>query len=79
MKDSHECLDAIAKRFDGPFERPIMINRETLDMGVGDWVVRVYKRTKSGGISKQGGGVLILNYCPICGDKLTEKVVVKDG
>jgi hypothetical protein len=48
-----------------------MWDRETMDMTVSDWVVRVYKKTKSGGISKQGGGVLILNYCPICGERLT--------
>ena len=70
MTDTHECLKAISEKWEGPFEQRITCNRETGDRGVSDWVVRVYKKTKSGGISKQGGGVLILNYCPICGERL---------
>ena len=69
----HICLVEMAKKWDGPFEKPISWNRETGELKVDVWQVKVYKLTKAGNIAKKGGGYLRLNYCPICGEKLIEE------
>jgi len=66
----HECLRVASEKWDGPFERPITWDRETGDLGVGAWALKVYKLTKAGNISRNGGGYLILKYCPLCGEEL---------
>ena len=69
-------MKAIVEKWDGPFDRPITYDRTTGRMTAEDWMIRVYKLTKSGGISKNGGGYLRLEYCPICGERL---IAAKEG
>ena len=71
MNEKHECIEVITERWDGPFERPITFNRETNELLSEKWAIKVYKLTKSGNISKSGGGYLFMDYCPLCGEKLT--------
>jgi hypothetical protein len=73
MSKDHMCLEEMAKKWDGPFERPISWNQETGSLSADVWMVKVYKLTKAGNIPESGGGFLRLNYCPICGEKLIEE------
>ena len=69
-KSVHECIKAIAERWDGPFEKPITFDRETGALMAERWAIKVYKKTKAGNISRNGGGYLFVDYCPLCGEKL---------
>ncbi len=69
--NEHECIRAMTERWDGPFEKPIVFDRETGELKVARWAIKVYKLTKGGNISKNGGGYLYVEYCPLCGEKLT--------
>lgn len=66
----HECIRAITAKFDGPFERPITLDRETGELSVSRWAIKVYKLTKGNNISKSGGGYLYIEFCPLCGERL---------
>lgn len=70
---SHGCIAALASKFDGPFEQPIVWDRNTGEMQVAQWMIKIYKLTKTGNISKAGGGYLTINYCPLCGEKLEDE------
>ena len=69
--NNHTCFDQVAKRWDGPIEKPVSWDRETGEM-YAKWMIKVFKYTKSGNISRSGGGWLNINYCPICGEKLND-------
>ena len=69
--NEHECIKAITEIWDGPFEQPITWNCETGIVAPEKWAIKVYKLTKAGNISKNGGGYLYVEYCPLCGEKLT--------
>ncbi len=73
--NDHECLTALAERWDGPFERPISWNPKTGQMNAPEWMIKIYKLTKAGNISKNGGGYLHIDYCPLCGANLTEPIL----
>lgn len=66
------CLELLRKQLgiDGPFYRPVSIDWDTGDMKVTGWAVRTYKKTKAGNISEKGQRVMLLTYCPICGERL---------
>jgi hypothetical protein len=70
----HPCITAIVERWDGPITRPISFVRtgNTNELKAESWTIKVYKLTKAGNISKNGGGYLRLEYCPICGERLGE-------
>ncbi len=66
----HGCIETLSKHFDGPFELPIIFNRETGELSVNYWMLKLYKLTKGGNISKVGGGYIPISFCPMCGDRL---------
>lgn len=69
------CCDAfkeIVKMFDYPFYRPLVLNRETKDIELGNWGAKLLKKTPGGNISTKGGATMYLNYCPLCGKELRE-------
>ena len=72
--DEHACIKAIVERWDGPISRPITFSRtgNVNELKAETWMMKVYKLTKGGNISKNGGGYLQIEYCPICGERLTE-------
>lgn len=63
-------LEALSKMYDLPFERPIGIHMETLDMKVLEWSVCMMKRTPSGNVSQSTGPHMIMSFCPFCGAQL---------
>ena len=65
----HKCFTQLAEKWDGPIEKPVSWDRETGDLK-SSWMLKVFKYTKAGNISRNGGGWLRLNYCPLCGEKL---------
>jgi len=69
--NNHVCFVELKKKWDGPIEKPVGFNRKTGEL-ISDWRLRMFKYTKSGNISKSGGGWLIINYCPICGEGLAD-------
>ena len=68
--NEHECIKAIEEKWDGPFEKPITWSLETGITAPKRWAIKVYKLTKSGNISRNGGGYLYVDFCPFCGEKL---------
>ena len=68
----HPCFEAIAEKWDGPFEKPISWNRKTGAMTAHTWMIKMYKLTSAGNISRNGGGYLHIEYCPLCGEKVTD-------
>lgn len=74
MTEKCNCLEMIKERWPEPFERPIIVNREkNFNLDVSNWAVKVYQMNPSGKTIKQGSiQHLMLNYCPMCGCKLTE-------
>lgn len=69
-EDTHPCIKAIVENFDGPFEKPISFNRDTMELAAEAWMIKVYKLTKAGKISRSGGGYLTVTFCPLCGERL---------
>ena len=53
-----------------PFERPIAVNRDTLNMEVVGWSIRLYKKTSAGHPSKQKGPFILMSFCPFCGKNI---------
>ena len=73
MSNAHACFVAILDKWDGPFEAPIRFNRETGALQANEIMIHCYNKTKSGQISRVGGGYLHINYCPLCGEKVNHE------
>lgn len=71
---NHSCemMDVVREQFPLPFVNPLYIDPKTLELGVADLSVELYKKTPSGNISKRGSATLSLNFCPFCGKRLSE-------
>ena len=67
----HVCLKTIREKWTFPFNRQITFNLETGDLS-SDWAIMVFDKTGSGAISKRNKAWLFFDYCPICGEKITE-------
>ena len=78
MDEDHACFREMAKRWDGPIEKPISFDRKTGNMSA-TWMMKLFKYTKSGGISKTGGGWLTINFCPVCGKDFRDSAEVEAG
>jgi len=72
MTECCAAMDQIMAEFDGPFERPWILDPESKDMATGSLVIRLYKLTSTGNVSRKGGAVAKLNYCPFCATQLRE-------
>lgn len=69
--NNHKCLETVAEKWEQPFSKPLTFNRETGDLSASQWAVKVYNLTKGGNISKTESAQLFINFCPLCGEKLT--------
>lgn len=56
-----------------PFERPIIINKDTLNLEVGGVALRVCKKTPTGKISQTKQSSIFIKFCPFCGKSLNNK------
>ena len=65
------CLDQLNSQtgYTATFERFTRIDLFSGDFVTMEWSARLFKFTKGGNVSK-GHKWLMLNYCPICGNKL---------
>ena len=66
----HGCIETLNTHFDGPFEKPIIFDKDTGELKVAQWAIRLYKLTKSGNVSKSGRGMIFVTFCPVCGERL---------
>ena len=69
-KHNCEMMDAVRSTHAFPFVNPVFIDPQTLELGVADLGVELYKKTPSGNISKKGRATVYLNFCPFCGQQL---------
>lgn len=68
-----DVMKEVMERWDEPFSVPIRFNRETGELSTSEIGVRMMKMTPRGNISKQGGGVIMLEFCPFCGRRIGAK------
>lgn len=66
------CLEMVKERYEMPFVIPIFIN-ENKDLKSMKWAIRLFNLTESGNMSKTGQATLLIDYCPLCGEKISDK------
>ena len=64
-------IEYLAKKYGGPYERPISFNFEEGELGVLPWSIRCYYHTPSGRISQKRGTIIIMEFCPFCGKQIS--------
>ena len=71
MKPCCEAMAQVLAEWDGPFYKPITIDRETHALRGDRLAIALYKLTASKkAIASKPRASLFLNYCPICGQDL---------
>ena len=63
-------LEEVNKFAELPFERPMCVDEDTHNFYTGPWIVLLFRRTPSGKVSEKYVGLMRLNFCPFCGEKL---------
>jgi hypothetical protein len=68
------CFERLKEEgFEFPFTQSIGFNLKKMELYVTPWVVVVHKKTPSGRKSAVGSKILLLNYCPFCGQEIFRK------
>ncbi len=67
-----DCLDTIKEKWDMPFTVPIFLTDDH-ELKSLKWAIKVFNLTNSGNMSRTGGATLLIEYCPICGEKLNDE------
>ena len=64
--------------YDYPFEQPIGFDKETSSLKVHGWHMRLYKKNSRGKVIHSATTLVQVNFCPICGERLTEIPLEED-
>lgn len=64
--------EKLTKDFEQSIYRPILWKPEGPGLELGPWSIRLYKATPAGNVSKKGATSMLMNFCPFCGEALTD-------
>lgn len=73
-----DSLQEVMKRWSYPLYYPVSFTKDR-DMKSLGLVMHVFDLTASGKIATKNKGVLLLNYCPICGANLRDDPPTAEG
>ncbi len=68
------CLQYLhSQGYEFPFTQTISFSFKTMNMLTTPWTVLLQKKTPTGRKSSRDSKILLLNFCPICGQKIDRK------
>ncbi len=64
--------EKLAEDFEQSIYRPIIWNADVSTLELGPWSFRLFRTTPAGNVSKKGAASALMNFCPFCGETLTD-------
>ena len=72
-----QALEELRHEYDWPFVNPLVVGTdpagEYFEVALERLALKMIKLTPMGNVSKRGQSTFLVNFCPICGERLSEK------